>query len=134
MPFECINITDLSHTCTELLTYCNNNYAIEINWCHCITDNYDKCDESFHLREFIIFLSIGLILIIIMFIYEYKCKENKYRFPNYNTFDIDNNYFRNTRPIKNNVQSDKITNDCNTDSNTDSNNILPKYENPPEYN
>ncbi len=46
MPFPCINITDLSHSCSKLLTYCNNNYAAEVDWCNCFNNNYnDKCDS-----------------------------------------------------------------------------------------
>ncbi len=42
MHYSCLNISDIFNTCSRLISYCNNNYVFENEWCNCITSNYTE--------------------------------------------------------------------------------------------
>lgn len=152
MPFPCINITDLSHSCSKLLAYCNNNYAVEVDWCNCFNNNYnDKCDSVALPLSAILIIAIGSTIAffgVITLIYQYyqdtkipdqnnrdHRNNHNYRNPNNtNTNELENYYPNSLVPVNTNIRPNAITNlqpmaIIPVESTAD----LPKYENPPEY-
>ena len=146
MPFSCINITDLSHSCSKLLTYCNNKYALEVDWCNCFNNKYnDKCNsEAFPLSAILItvigsVITILFVSLLIYKVYYYEINKipnqnNHNNHNNTNTNELENYYTNALFPINTNIQTNAITNlqpivIIPMESTSD----LPKYENPPEY-
>ena len=138
MPFPCINITDLSHSCSKLLAYCNNNYAVEVDWCNCFNNNYnDKCDSVALPLSAILIISIGFTLIY-QYYHDTKIPDQNNRNnrnpTNTNTNELENYYPNSLVPVNTNIRPNAITNlqpmvIIPVESTAD----LPKYENPPEY-
>ena len=146
MPYQCVNITDLSRACSDLTKYCNNHYAIELDWCNCFNNNYsDKCDFNY-IGLIIIMCTVGWIpiLFIIICIYHYGIKD---RFTANTTSKVNknsrnsetpiNHYPAQLIPLSTNIRSNAITNlqpmMINDNNNNDNNNEIPEYENPPKY-
>lgn len=135
MPFSCINITDVSQTCSRLLKYCNDNYALEVNWCNCIIDNHNKCD-GFNLLYLLIPITPMVILIVAFCYYPYKNRKQSNTQNNISGEPI-NHYPEALIPISTNIRNNAITNlqpMIITPTDTNISSELPKYENPPEYN
>jgi hypothetical protein len=149
MPFPCINITDLSHSCSKLLTYCNNNYAVEVDWCNCFNNNYNnKCDAVALPISGIVLIAIGgaiavlgmITVIVVLYKHYHDTKNpnqnnrNNRDDNNTNTNELENYYPNSLVPVNTNIRSNAITNlqpmvIIPIESTSD----LPKYENPPEY-
>ena len=131
MPFPCINITNLSHSFSKLLTYCNNNYAVEVDWCNCFNNNYNnKCDAVALPISVIVLIAVGGVIIVLGMIKVIVVLYKHY----HDTKNPDQNNRNNRDSNNTNIRSNAITNlqpmvIIPIESTSD----LPKYENPPEY-
>jgi len=147
MPFPCINITNLSHSFSKLLTYCNNNYAVEVDWCNCFNNNYNNKCDTFNIAT-ILLIAIGGALaffgvFVLMYKYYHHTKNPDQNNCNYcnnrdgnntNTNELENYYPNSLVPVNTNIRPNAITNlqpmvIIPIESTSD----LPKYQNPPEY-
>ena len=120
MPFPCINITDLSHSCSKLLKYCNNNYAVEVDWCNCFNNNYnDKCSAASFPIVAIVIVAIGGALVffgVIELIYKYyhdtknsdQNNRNNRDSNNTNTNELENYYPNSLVPVNTNIRPNEI--------------------------